>query len=165
MSSSSPAEEAWALIWRITQSHKPRVLELARELDFSPVQLHLLRLLEPAQETPMSALAQQLFCDPSNVTGIVDRLQARGLVERREAERDRRMKVVRLTEEGVRMRAQVVSTLSKPPPELAALPLAQQQALRDALREAVSRSEAATQRGPQKRSNAAAPPTSVSASA
>jgi hypothetical protein len=31
------------------------------------------------------------------------------------------------------MRAQVVRTLSKPPPELAALPLAQQQALRDAL--------------------------------
>jgi DNA-binding MarR family transcriptional regulator len=156
MAAPSPAEEAWRLIWQITQRHKPRLLEFARELDFSPVQLHLLRLLEPGDETPMSALAQQLFCDPSNVTGIVDRLEARGLIERREAERDRRMKVVRLTGEGERIRARVVSSLAVPPPELAALPLAQQRALRDALLEAVE---------PQKRSSAAAPPTSLSASA
>ena len=105
MGAQTPAAEAWSLIWQITQRHKPRLLELARQLDFSPVQLHLLRLLEPGEETPMRVLAQQLFCDPSNVTGIVDRLEARGLIERREAERDRRMKVVGLTEEGERMRA------------------------------------------------------------
>ncbi len=31
----------------------------------------------------MRRLAQKLKCEPSNVTGIVDRLEARGLVERR----------------------------------------------------------------------------------
>ena len=36
MAAKTPAEEAWELLWRIMQANKPRVMELARELDFSP---------------------------------------------------------------------------------------------------------------------------------
>jgi DNA-binding MarR family transcriptional regulator len=115
MPAKTPAEEAWELLWKIMQANKQRVMELARELDFSPVQLHSLRLLEPEAETPMRALAQQLFCDPSNVTGIVDRLEARGLIERVGSERDRRVKIIRLTPEGRRVRAGVVERMSSPP--------------------------------------------------
>ena len=50
--------------------------------------LHALGLIEPGKEVPMGALARSLFCDPSNVTGIVDRLEARGLIERRPADGD-----------------------------------------------------------------------------
>jgi DNA-binding MarR family transcriptional regulator len=139
MTAGTPAEEAWELLWQLMQANKRRMIELARELDFSPVQLHSLRLLEPEVETPMRALAQQLFCDPSNVTGIVDRLVARGLVERRESETDRRVKIIRLTPEGQRVRTRVVERMSAPPAEIAGLPLDQQLALRDALREAVER--------------------------
>jgi DNA-binding MarR family transcriptional regulator len=138
----TPAEEAWQLLWQIMQANKPRMIELARELDFSPVQLHSLRLLEPEVETPMRALAQQLFCDPSNVTGIVDRLEARGLIERRSSETDRRVKIIRLTPEGQRVRAAVVERVSSPPEEIAGLPLESQRALRDALREAAARLDA-----------------------
>ena len=99
MAGQTPAEEAWALLWRIMQANKRRMIEMARELDFSPVQLHSLRVLEPGVETPMRALAQQLFCDPSNVTGIVDRLEKRGLVERRVDENDRRVKKLALVKE------------------------------------------------------------------
>jgi DNA-binding MarR family transcriptional regulator len=139
MAQQTPAEEAWALLWGIMQANKRRMIELARELDFSPVQLHLLRLLEPGVEIPMRALAQQLFCDPSNVTGIVDRLEARGLIERRSLETDRRVKIIRLTPEGQLVRAEVVERMSSPPEEIAALSLASQLALRDALREAAER--------------------------
>jgi MarR family transcriptional regulator, organic hydroperoxide resistance regulator len=139
MTQRTPAEEAWALLWSIMQANKRRMIEMARELDFSPVQLHLLRLLEPGVETPMRALAQQLFCDPSNVTGIVDRLEARGLIERRSLETDRRVKIIRLTPEGQRVRAEVVDRMSSPPEEIAALSLESQLALRDALREAAER--------------------------
>jgi|Tabmets5t2r1_1033131.scaffolds.fasta_scaffold74794_2 MarR family transcriptional regulator, organic hydroperoxide resistance regulator len=139
MAQRTPAEEAWALLWSIMQANKRRMIEMARELDFSPVQLHLLRLLEPGVETPMRALAQQLFCDPSNVTGIVDRLEARGLIERRSLETDRRVKIIRLTPEGQRVRAEVVERMSSPPEEIAALSLESQLALRDALREAAER--------------------------
>jgi DNA-binding MarR family transcriptional regulator len=139
MAQKTPAEEAWALLWRIMQANKPRMIEMARELDFSPVQLHSLRMLEPGVETPMRALAQQLFCDPSNVTGIVDRLEARGLIERRGSETDRRVRIVRLTAEGQRVRAEVVARMSAPPDEIAELPLESQLALRDALRQAADR--------------------------
>jgi MarR family transcriptional regulator, organic hydroperoxide resistance regulator len=139
MAQRTPAEEAWALLWSIMQANKRRMIEMARELDFSPVQLHLLRLLEPGVETPMRALAQQLFCDPSNVTGIVDRLEARGLIERRSLETDRRVKIIRLTPEGQRVRAEVVERMTSPPEEIAALSLESQLALRDALREAAER--------------------------
>ena len=139
MAQRTPAEEAWALLWRIMQANKRRMIEMARELDFSPVQLHSLRVLEPGVETPMRALAQQLFCDPSNVTGIVDRLEARGLIERRSLETDRRVKIIRLTDEGQRVRAEVVARMSSPPDEIAELPLESQLALRDALRQAADR--------------------------
>ena len=90
----------------------------------------------------LRALAQQLFCDPSNVTGIVDRLEARGMIERRSSETDRRVKIIRLTPEGQRVRARVVERMSSPPDEIAELPIESQRALRDALREAADRLEA-----------------------
>ncbi|MGE7388961.1 MarR family winged helix-turn-helix transcriptional regulator [Streptomyces sp. NPDC004126] len=49
---------------------------------------------------PMRGLAALLACDASNVTGIVDRLQARGLVRREPEPRDRRVKNVVATGEG-----------------------------------------------------------------
>jgi DNA-binding MarR family transcriptional regulator len=48
----------------------------------------------------MRDLADRLCCDASNVTGIVDRLEERGLVERRPATDDRRVKHLVLTEAG-----------------------------------------------------------------
>ncbi|MFI9274573.1 MarR family winged helix-turn-helix transcriptional regulator [Kitasatospora sp. NPDC052896] len=54
-------------------------------------------VLEPV---PMRALAGQLGCDASNVTGIVDRLEALGLARREAAEADRRVKIVTITDEG-----------------------------------------------------------------
>lgn len=39
----------------------------------------------------MRVLADRLGCDPSNVTGLADRLEERGLVERRRSEHDRRV--------------------------------------------------------------------------
>lgn len=49
---------------------------------------------------PMRAIAEQLVCDASNVTGLVDRLEARGLVRREVSPNDRRIKIVLATESG-----------------------------------------------------------------
>jgi DNA-binding MarR family transcriptional regulator len=132
-----PAREAWALLWEVMQANKPRFMALAQELALSPVQLHTLRIIEPGIEVPMSSLAGKLFCDNSNVTGIVDRLEARGLIARRPAEHDRRVKLLVLTAEGERIRQIATQQMSQPPPEIAALPVEHQRALRDALRAAV----------------------------
>jgi DNA-binding MarR family transcriptional regulator len=134
-----PAVEAWALLWRLMQANKPRFMALAQELGLAPMQLHALRLIEPGVEVPMSSLAGKLFCDASNVTGIVDRLEARGLIVRRPAEHDRRVKLLVLTGAGERMRSIVERQMTVPPPEIAALPVEHKRALRDALREAMER--------------------------
>lgn len=62
---------------------------------------------------PMRQLAQRLKCEPSNVTGIVDRLTARGLVERRADESDRRVKLAAPTEEGLRTAASLRESLGE----------------------------------------------------
>jgi DNA-binding MarR family transcriptional regulator len=53
--------------------------------------------LEPM---PMRRVAQKLRCEPSNITGIVDRLETRGLVERRPDPNDRRVKLAAPTKDG-----------------------------------------------------------------
>ncbi|SCD83867.1 MarR family protein [Streptomyces sp. DfronAA-171] len=51
----------------------------------------------------MRRLARTLKCEPSNVTGIIDRLETRGLVERRSDPDDRRVKLAASTDEGLRL--------------------------------------------------------------
>jgi len=69
----------------------------------------------------MRGLAEALVCHASNVTGLVDKLEARGLIERRTDEHDRRVKMIALTRRGVRVRTQLVARLSDPPPFIEAL--------------------------------------------
>lgn len=130
--------EAWSLFFQLFTRNKPRLAAIGSELDLAPMQMHALRLLDPEGQVPMSALAGNMACDPSNVTGIVDRLEARGLIERRGAEHDRRVKMLALTEEGARVRGHIMSRMAVPPPEIAGLPRADQRALRDLLRKALS---------------------------
>ncbi|MEU0250093.1 MarR family transcriptional regulator [Streptomyces sp. NPDC006235] len=96
-------------------------------------QARLLSLLclEPL---PMRRLAQRLKCEPSNVTGIVDRLEARGLVERQPDPTDRRVKVAAATPEGRRVARSLRESLRFAREPLAGLSEEERVALRDALR-------------------------------
>jgi DNA-binding MarR family transcriptional regulator len=97
-------------------------------------QVMALRSLEPDTPAPMRWLAERLMCDNSNVTGIVDRLEGRGLVERTPASHDRRVKHLVLTPEGERIRHAICARIDTPPPAFSALPAEDQQALRDIFR-------------------------------
>jgi MarR family transcriptional regulator, organic hydroperoxide resistance regulator len=141
VTSTSAAQEAWGLFWRIFIADKPRRMAVMTELGLSFQQSMALMRLDPEAPLPMSALAQALQCDNSNVTGIVDRLEASGLAERRPAERDRRVKVVALTPKGESVRALVQQRAGRPPPELAGLSEDDAAALRDILRRAVAGSD------------------------
>ena len=134
----SPASEAWGLMFRLLQQSKRRFGAIASEFELSPPQVHALRLLDPDEPKPMSELAERLHCDNSNVTGIVDRLEAAGLAERRPAERDRRVKTVALTPHGEAVRDEVRRRAGTPPPEIAALSEEDAAILRDVLRRAVA---------------------------
>jgi MarR family transcriptional regulator, organic hydroperoxide resistance regulator len=118
---------------------KRRFMAIASEFDLSPPQVMALRQLDPAEPKPMSELAIALRCDNSNVTGIVDRLEDRGLVERRPGEHDRRVKMLMITERGAQVRAGLAARLDEPPEALANLSPADQLALRDIMRRALGR--------------------------
>lgn len=134
-----PATEAWSLFLGVLFDERPpRVPAVAAQFDVSPMGLRLLQSLEPGTEVPMSAVAERLFCDASNVTGMVDRLEARGLLERREDPRDRRVKRITLTDEGAAVRERVLERLYEPPAAIARLSRADQRALRDLMRRAVA---------------------------
>jgi DNA-binding MarR family transcriptional regulator len=136
--STSPAQEAWGLFWRIFSADKPRRIAVMTELGLSFQQSMVLMQLDADDPLPMSSLAQALQCDNSNVTGIVDRLEAAGLAERRPHPGDRRVKTVALTEHGRAVRAEVQQRAGQPPPELARLSDADAELLRDVLRRALS---------------------------
>jgi len=135
--STTSAREAWGLFWRIFVADKPRRMAVMTELGLSFQQSMALMQLDPDSPLPMSALAQALGCDNSNVTGIVDRLEAAGLAARRPDERDRRVKTVVLTEHGRSVRAEVQRRAGQPPPELARLSDEDARALRDLLQKAL----------------------------
>ncbi|MGW3986543.1 MarR family winged helix-turn-helix transcriptional regulator [Streptomyces sp. NPDC004830] len=105
----------------------------AAEHALTGAQARLLSLLclEPL---PMRRLAQRLKCEPSNVTGIVDRLEARGLVERQPAPADRRVKVAAATPEGRRVARSLRESLRFAREPLAGLSEDERVALRNALR-------------------------------
>jgi MarR family transcriptional regulator, organic hydroperoxide resistance regulator len=78
-------------------------------------QAKLLWRLE-ANDTPsLKELARRCGVDPSNLAGIVDQLEERKLVRSRPAEHDRRVRIVRLTGEGIRLRRRLVACLARNP--------------------------------------------------
>ena len=98
---------------------RPLMMALCRELDLFPPQLMVLKALD--RPRPMSEVAATLACDSSNLTGITDRLEERGLVRRSADEKDRRVKLLVLTDEGKRVRRKVVGRLHRPPAAIDAL--------------------------------------------
>ncbi len=99
----TPATEAWELLQQVMVGQRARMFAVASEFELAPAQVMALGRLEPGRPCAMSELAGALRCDNSNVTGIVDRLEARGLVERQADPADRRVKRLVLTDAGRRL--------------------------------------------------------------
>jgi DNA-binding MarR family transcriptional regulator len=126
---SAEGREVGRLMRELVRGARSRFMTIVADADLSPAQANALLTLEQRDPLPMHALADGLLCDASNVTGIVDRLEARGLVERRPLANDRRVKTVALTEAGGALRGRMVARLSEPLPGLSALSAAQQRQL------------------------------------
>ena len=134
----APDRQVWELLVELSMSRvRQRFLATVTELGLSFPQAHALKVLRPGDPIAMRELAGGLHCDPSNITGIVDRLGDRGLVERGSAPGDRRVKTLMLTEEGAALRMRLLDRLSEPPPGLGKLSIGEQRQLRDLLRRAL----------------------------
>ncbi|MFJ4337706.1 MarR family winged helix-turn-helix transcriptional regulator [Streptomyces sp. NPDC088915] len=91
--------EVVELIGTVVARYYEEYEQAAAQHSLTGAQARVLGLLS-LEPLPMRRIAQKLKCEPSNITGIVDRLEARGLVERRSAPDDRRVKLAAPTDEG-----------------------------------------------------------------
>ena len=85
----------------------------------------------------MSELAEALSCDAANITAVVDKLEARGLV-RRSASPDRRVRLLETTGQGTLLRAKMLDRLREPTPWITVLNREDQRLLRDLLRKGLA---------------------------
>ena len=136
-----PLAEVWGLFRILFGQHRRRFLIAAAALDLHPAQAGALLQLD--SPLPMTELAALLACDNSNVTGLIDRLEARGLVTRQPSSQDRRVKHVVLTAAGRRLRERMLARVGRPTRGFERLTPDQQLQLGDLLRQVIGDDAAA----------------------
>ncbi len=129
--------EIWSLLYRLFQASRPALMAICQQYELTPSQAFLLRYLEPHKPIAMNILADTLGCDASNITGLVDKLEARGFIERQPGRTDRRVKMIVVTEAGARFRKKLLNRLLEPPASLSALADEDKRILRNILKRAV----------------------------
>jgi len=92
------------------RTHEVMVAVAARH-DLTAQQVGLLRVLD--EPVSMRAFAEELSCDPSNVTGLVDRVERLGLVDRVADPDDRRIRMLTLTPKGRRLREKINAEVAR----------------------------------------------------
>lgn len=116
------AGEVWTAMVHAVFARKERMAAVAAKFDLTLPQAQLLRLLQFGPARTMTSIADALACDASNVTGIVDRLETRGLIARGTAKHDRRITTITLTKYGQDVLADFTAGFLEPPAELRRLP-------------------------------------------
>ncbi len=125
-------ETTW-LVLELAESLQRGFALRAAEFGLSGAQAKVLLALRPGEAVPMRTLARSLGYDPSNLTGLADRLEERGVIERRPDPADRRIKAIVMTGEGERLRADFRKRLVGDAGVLAALGESQIEDLRNLL--------------------------------
>jgi DNA-binding MarR family transcriptional regulator len=128
------AQDVWQTMLGYFLTQRAHQTVAAQELGLTPGHVKALYELDPDESISMGALASLLGCDASSATWLVDRLEERGLVERRPHSHDRRVKTVGLTPDGAEIKARLIALLSVPPPDLVDLDRDALDQLRAALR-------------------------------
>jgi DNA-binding MarR family transcriptional regulator len=75
-------------------------VKMSRQYSLTAPQSGVLRSLARTGPVSSAALSRELCVTPSNITGIIDRLEKKGLVQRRRNQGDRRVTLIQLTEYG-----------------------------------------------------------------
>ncbi|MGW1726579.1 MarR family winged helix-turn-helix transcriptional regulator [Streptomyces sp. NPDC002306] len=123
--------EVIALFAKITDRYNREYETAAAHHGITPQQVKVLLALD--EPLPMRRIAERVGADPSNLTGMVDRLQSRGLVGRVPDPADRRIKRIAATETGRAAARDLRTRLRFASDPLVALDPSQRRGLRDLL--------------------------------
>jgi MarR family transcriptional regulator, organic hydroperoxide resistance regulator len=127
------AEEISSLFNRAAFRLKGHQFACLERFELSPVQANALWRMEPRNALSVGALAERFRSDPSNLSAPLEALEERGLLVRRPAAHDRRVRTVRLTAEGRALRQRLMSCLFHEPPIVARLSQRDRRSFRDLL--------------------------------
>jgi DNA-binding MarR family transcriptional regulator len=128
------ARDTAALLMRVTEQTRHNFEAVAARFELTTAQARALLALE--SEAPMRALAEHLRCDASNVTGIADRLQDRGLVTRVPSGTDRRVTLLAATDAGRELRTALRAAMLEASPVMVSLDADERATLRALLAKA-----------------------------
>ncbi|MFD3438038.1 MULTISPECIES: MarR family winged helix-turn-helix transcriptional regulator [unclassified Streptomyces] len=131
------------LIGSVVARYYTEYEQVAAQHSLTGAQARVLGLLT-LEPMPMRRIAVKLKCEPSNITGIVDRLESRGLVERRPDAHDRRVKLAAPTDDGLETARRLRESLDFAREPLAQLTDEERTVLRDLLRRMLGEDAAAT---------------------
>jgi DNA-binding MarR family transcriptional regulator len=90
----------WFRLIRLEARMQAAVSERLRLIGLSIPQCDVLTTLSEEEGVSQQELAKSLYVTKGNISGLLDRLEAAGLVERRAAATDRRQHSIHLTETG-----------------------------------------------------------------
>lgn len=91
---------------------KQHIMAIGDEFGLTSIQAITLLLIDEHHPRPMKSFCNLYHCDASNITGIVDGLEKKGLVSRQNDAKDRRIKVICLETAGKRLQSQIIERLN-----------------------------------------------------
>lgn len=93
-------KEIIQLIRKLVRARELYTKELIKKYQLSASQLHCILVLNEMGPIPPSRIAQHIMVNSSTVTGVIDRLEQKGFLERMRNSKDRRVITITLTEKG-----------------------------------------------------------------
>jgi MarR family transcriptional regulator, organic hydroperoxide resistance regulator len=127
------SEEISSLFNRAAFRLKDHQFACLERFELSPIQANALWRMDPRGSVSVGALAERFRSDPSNLSAPLEALEERGLLVRRPAAHDRRVRTVRLTAEGRALRQRLMACLFAEPPVVAGLSTRERLAFRNLL--------------------------------
>ncbi len=95
-----PGVHVWLVLWKAAQSVKAHASRHLSTLEICTSDFGILEVLLHKGELPVNTIGKKVLLTSGSITAAVDRLEGKGLVERRNHPKDRRVKVIRLTPRG-----------------------------------------------------------------
>lgn len=126
-------QQASYLLHRMAERQQAYYAACAAEFELTAAQAKVLMSLQPGEAAPMRALAERIGSDPSNLTGLIDKLEGRDVIRRVPDAVDRRVKTLQLTDDGLGLRRAFWQRLTHDAGPIAALTPEQVRQLRELL--------------------------------
>jgi DNA-binding MarR family transcriptional regulator len=103
----------WIRFLRFNLISNKKLQDDLEKLDLTPPQFYVLATIGYAGGLPFGEIGEKMMVTVSNLTGIVDRLEEKGLVARERDAHDRRVIRVRLTEKGSKLYKNTIPLFEK----------------------------------------------------